>query len=357
MPAIPVPFVVALLLSILLIRVLVENRAFFKPVPLFISVCILLMITVGLRWTVDLPWTRFIQPVIAALLPPIAWLCFSKLLQSSSRRIWPHFLFPAVVLVLSACWYRWHPPIDIILAVLYFGYGTALLRSVSKQADYLENVRLTDTEGVRKAVSTVGSLLLFSGIVDLIIAGDYDFYSGNHAAVIVAVANAVTLPIVAYAIAIIGSSVPDNENREAEPYSNPQNNSQATHSPPASEIPSITEQDRKIMDMVNDAMHSKKLYRDPDLTLRRLSRRLGVPSRHISIAINRIFRHNISQFVNEFRIQEAMRLLQTTDMPITTVMFECGFQTKSNFNREFARVTGASPSDYRRLGSHSADIN
>ncbi len=71
MPAIPLPFVVALLLGILLIGVLVENRACFGPVPIFISACILLMITVGLRWTVDLPWIRFIQPVIAALLPPV----------------------------------------------------------------------------------------------------------------------------------------------------------------------------------------------------------------------------------------------------------------------------------------------
>ncbi|PRA79325.1 AraC family transcriptional regulator [Ochrobactrum sp. MYb29] len=357
MPSIPLPFVVALLLGILLIRVLVENRALFKPVPLFIGACILLMITVGLRWTVDLPWIRFIQPVIAALLPPVAWLCFSRLLQTPSTRAWPHFLFPAAVLVLSALWYRWHPPIDLILAVLYFSYGAALLRSVSRESDSLERVRLTDTESARKAVSTVGSLLLFSGIIDLMIAGDFDFYRGSHAAVIVAVANALTLPIVAYAIAIIGGSVPDNESREAEPYSKPKSNSQEAYSPPETEIPSITEQDRKIMGVVDDAMHSKKLYRDPDLTLSRLSRRLGVPSRHISMAINRVLGRNVSQIVNEYRIQDAKRLLKATDLPITAVMFECGFQTKSNFNREFARVTGATPSDYRRLGANHTDID
>ena len=35
-------------------------------------------------------------------------------------------------------------------------------------------------------------------------------------------------------------------------------------------------------------------------------------------------------------------------MPVTSVMFESGFQIKSNFNREFLRVTGMSPSEYRR---------
>ncbi len=76
---------------------------------------------------------------------------------------------------------------------------------------------------------------------------------------IVAVANALALPIVAYAIAIIGGRVPDNENREAEPYSIPKSNSRDAYSPAEIEIPSITEQDRKIMGMVDDAMHSKKL--------------------------------------------------------------------------------------------------
>ncbi|MBB5533605.1 AraC-like DNA-binding protein [Rhizobium giardinii] len=32
---------------------------------------------------------------------------------------------------------------------------------------------------------------------------------------------------------------------------------------------------------------------------------------------------------------------------MTEIMFEAGFSTKSNFNREFRRVTGVSPSHYR----------
>ena len=79
MPAMPLPFVVALLLTILLIRVALQDRTLFRPVNVFIGACILLVVTVGLRWTIDVQWIRFLQPVIAALLPPIAWLCFAKL--------------------------------------------------------------------------------------------------------------------------------------------------------------------------------------------------------------------------------------------------------------------------------------
>lgn len=37
-------------------------------------------------------------------------------------------------------------------------------------------------------------------------------------------------------------------------------------------------------------------------------------------------------------------------MTITEAMNEAGFSTKSNFNREFKRVTGLSPSEWRKQG-------
>jgi AraC-like DNA-binding protein len=80
-----------------------------------------------------------------------------------------------------------------------------------------------------------------------------------------------------------------------------------------------------------------------------------VPARQISAALNRIHGRNVSQVVNEYRVAEARRRLALTREPVTTVMLESGFGTKSNFNREFLRVTGMSPSAYRR-SSGSAPI-
>ncbi len=74
-----------------------------------------------------------------------------------------------------------------------------------------------------------------------------------------------------------------------------------------------------------------------------------MPARDVSSVINRATGLNVSQFVNNRRIGEACRLLEETDKPLTTVMFDCGFSTKSNFNREFRRVTGTSPSQWRAL--------
>ncbi|MEZ8387612.1 helix-turn-helix domain-containing protein, partial [Vibrio splendidus] len=40
-------------------------------------------------------------------------------------------------------------------------------------------------------------------------------------------------------------------------------------------------------------------------------------------------------------------LLMQSDEAITDIFLSSGFQTKSNFNREFSRITGQTPSEYR----------
>lgn len=340
MLAIPLPFVMALLLAILLIRLLAQGETILRPASIFTATCILLVTTVGLRWSSDLQFVRFLQPVIAALLPPIAWLCFSNLSQASSRAQWLHFLPAALILILSASWRNWHPPLDLLLTLLYFAYGLSLLRRAHAGLDSFERARLTDAAGALRAARLAGWLLLFSGAVDLMIAVDFQFYQGSHAASIVGIANLMVLPVLAYAIAIIGRSVPEaGEPGQAELAAVPQ-------------AAAATPDDRRIIDAIDTVMRDKRLFRDPDLTLTRLARKLGIPARQISATVNRLG-HNVSQHVNEYRIKEAQRLLAETDLTITSVMFECGFYTKSNFNREFARVTGATPSDYRRSGAPS----
>jgi AraC-like DNA-binding protein len=57
---------------------------------------------------------------------------------------------------------------------------------------------------------------------------------------------------------------------------------------------------------------------------------------------------NVSQYVNQRRIQQAAEWLISSDRPVTDIMLQAGFSTKSNFNREFLRVYGISPSEWRK---------
>jgi AraC-like DNA-binding protein len=55
-----------------------------------------------------------------------------------------------------------------------------------------------------------------------------------------------------------------------------------------------------------------------------------------------------TRFVNEFRIVHACKLLSEMPSSITDICFESGFNNFSHFNRLFKKITGKSPSDYRR---------
>jgi len=55
-----------------------------------------------------------------------------------------------------------------------------------------------------------------------------------------------------------------------------------------------------------------------------------------------------TQFVNEFRVVHATKLLNETNDPISAICFDCGFNNFSHFNRHFKKVTGKSPSQYRK---------
>lgn len=66
----------------------------------------------------------------------------------------------------------------------------------------------------------------------------------------------------------------------------------------------------------------------------------------INIEKNRNF-HN---FINDYRIEEAKKILQDknySDTNILNIAFKSGFQSKSVFNRVFKQITGQSPKDYR----------
>jgi AraC-like DNA-binding protein len=344
MPSVPLSFVLSLLLIIILVRMArradrgVTGYAFL----VLMGICVVLAAIVGLRWSYDLAAARFVQPILASALPPTAWIAFGGLRQSGGRTIhtlWPHFLPIVAVAILSVVW---RSPLDLALVAIFTGYGTALLWLARGGADDMGAARIGEQTAAHRSLMIVGTLLIVSGLIDLVIAIDLGSDHGTHAVTIVAIANLITIALSGYAAAIGERSRPEAEqetNQRADVDARLHANAEGSIS------------DFSIVAVVDGMMRERKLHRDPNLTLERLARRAGIPARQISGAINRTYGRNVSQIVNEHRVEDAKRQLTDTTAPITTVMFEAGFQTKSNFNREFLRVTGMSPSDYRRLAS------
>lgn len=107
---------------------------------------------------------------------------------------------------------------------------------------------------------------------------------------------------------------------------------------------------KAIFDRWERTVAERQLYKkEGGITLEQAGRILVIPARQISQAINRIYGGSFSQYLNDCRVKAAQALLrEQSDTPITTLMLDAGFSTKSNFNKEFQRVTGVSPSEYRK---------
>lgn len=120
---------------------------------------------------------------------------------------------------------------------------------------------------------------------------------------------------------------------------------------PAPDQVTASDADHVLMQALHEIMKDKELFRDSNLTLARVAKRLSVPARDLSGAINRTTEENFSRFINGYRIAYAKGALLDTELPVTEVMFEAGFLSKSNFNTEFRRVTGQTPSQFRSRGA------
>lgn len=56
------------------------------------------------------------------------------------------------------------------------------------------------------------------------------------------------------------------------------------------------------------------------------------------------------EYINKVRINAACDMLRSKNIPVTEVAYTCGFGNLSNFNRQFRRITGTSPFQYRKSG-------
>ncbi|PDS77884.1 AraC family transcriptional regulator [Rhizobium sp. L43] len=328
---IPLPFVVALLLLILFVVVLRrdEEDEPNRPFLVLILLAALQSVLSGLRWGYEVQAIGVIMPVIAAMVPPLAYAGVSRLVRTSRRplpvRIALHAVPTALILVLMAVW---REPIDIALVLIFVGYALAILLLMRPGADAL---RLAPFEGAvpaYRAIIFTAAALSLSAAVDIFVFLDFTWAHGEHALTLISVSNLAALVILGIAAAAASRSRAPAEMVETGPRPE-------------------TSEDKQTIATVDALMETRKLYRDANLNLDRLARKAGIPARQISAAINRAMDKNVSQYVNDYRIGEACRLLAATQKSVTEVMFEVGFQTKSNFNREFRRVTDMTPLAWR----------
>lgn len=110
-----------------------------------------------------------------------------------------------------------------------------------------------------------------------------------------------------------------------------------------------TENSESLRQNLSRIMQTEKPYRESELSLIDLARRLDTKPNHLSQVINELEGKNFYDYINTLRIEEFMRLSAGPDSRKYTLLAlaqECGFNSKSSFNRYFKKVTGKSPSEF-----------
>lgn len=280
-----------------------------------------------LRWGYGVAWVAAPIALLAPCLPVLVHLAYGALTQEPrGRRLWPL----GIIAVNWAIWLLLPALADAAIPATYIGFGLQLLLVSRGGSDALPLSRLAEAPGTILALRLTGTVLVASGMTDVYLFADFIRTGGASAGMTVTITQTLLLMVIGLSATFGKAST------EMEPE------------PERSAPTSPTDDDVAIVARLKSLITIEGLHREDDLSLRKLARKLHLPDRSVSMAVNRVTGLNVSQFVNDFRIAEACGLLSDTDATILDISLAAGFATKSNFNREFLRVTGKAPSVWRQ---------
>lgn len=78
----------------------------------------------------------------------------------------------------------------------------------------------------------------------------------------------------------------------------------------------------------------------------------NISSSYFSKLFNRVVGDNFANYVNKIRVGKAKELLKTTDLPITSIAMDLGFEDSGYFVKVFKKIEGVTPSTYRNFKSN-----
>jgi AraC-like DNA-binding protein len=331
---IPVTFLASAALAALLLRLVttrdlraVADRLFATLIALYLLQSLL----VSLRWGYGIEALRLAIAVIAAIIPACAWLAWRAL---SGRLEWAAVRVALPVVVIWAALAFLPDAADALIPLTSLGFGLAILVPTLRTREAPALTALGNARETRQAMGLIGLALILSALTDAFIVYDFVRTGGQTAGHVLSIVQTAFILVIGIA-ATFGRSSDDEPARPEDVTED-----RADHA--------------EVLDRLDTLFAKERLHLSEDLSLRRLSRRLGLPDRKVSEAVNRGRGVNLSQYVNEYRIRDACTLLRDTDQSILHVALAVGFASKSNFNREFQRVTGQSPSVWRAAAQEPA---
>lgn len=320
MPTFPIPIFVACVLGFVGLR-LWQQSGRASLLVFLLMLCAVQSLIIALSQHYGVASMRIVQPLMASLIPPAAWLAYRN---QTSRKEAVHALGPLIVLAAMLVSPQF---LDVFLPGLFFIYGLFIVVSTKAGTDILPNTLLASADLPARVWASIGIALVASALCDvLIVTSQMAGYTGFRPWIISVFSTGNLLVIGALSSSPHLQNVVDEDIDKASP---------------------VQVADTEVWGRLQDFMATKKPFLDPDLTLTQLSRQMGVPMKVLSTTINVTTGGNVSRFINNARISAAQDAMLKGES-VTSAFLASGFNTKSNFNREFLRVVGSNPSTWLR---------
>ena len=90
-------------------------------------------------------------------------------------------------------------------------------------------------------------------------------------------------------------------------------------------------------------------HSDEELSLSRVARAVEINANYLSEKFKEVTGENFVDYIARRRFEKARGLLQDRNLRTSEIAFEVGFQSLSQFNRVFRKLSGKSPTEYRAL--------
>jgi AraC-like DNA-binding protein len=110
------------------------------------------------------------------------------------------------------------------------------------------------------------------------------------------------------------------------------------------------ETQRQLVAQLNKYLHSDRNFAQPDIDTNELIRILATNRSYLYEAVKTITGKTLQEYINFLRLNEAKRLLETTNELVETIAATCGFNVPRTFYRQFREQYNISPAEYRKMG-------
>lgn len=117
--------------------------------------------------------------------------------------------------------------------------------------------------------------------------------------------------------------------------------------------------EQQILTKLINLFTNDKIYLNSELNINEIAKQLGTNRSVLSKIINTYFNKNFPALLNEYRINEAVKLLmdtKTRNYKMEAIGEMCGYNNRQVFHSAFKRETGVTPNDFRTM-SNSKDIH